>query len=350
MRRLSIFLATIAIATAGLFIGSASVQAPSAKAWAWKDTCTMFIFNKTGAQTNVRPILYTPVMPNPASMAQYAIFAATGIPTSGSAALTNTGIPVTWGCHAFINFANPGPTVSCEVSAPTKGANTFSCSGNVTTRIIEDDDDIAGNIFIPSGSGTGNDPLDPRQPKEGPPTLRQSQMPGSGWEEADDGLDDLGLLGGLMDSGEVGDICRDTDSGSAPEKVSTGLFTRRGGDQWSGAVTTRFAKKPQARATLSEALSTASVKCLRKLLTDDEMQAKARLQPMTTGALGSGLLSTRIKVRHSLPSGSVRNHYLDVLGTTRGPSMALVMLGGTGKPPSVSQQRAALDAALKRTR
>lgn len=347
MRRLGLFVAAVAVVSTALFAGTSSVQAPSAKAWAWKDVCTMFLFNKTGQRTNVRPILYTPVTPNPSSLAQYAIFVASGVPTTGAGALTSTGIPVTWGCHVFINFANPGPTVSCEVSAPTKGANTFHCDGNATTRILEDSDDIAGNIFIPSGSGPGDEPLAPRQPREGPPVLKRSQLPGSGWKDADDGLADLGLLGQLTEAGEPSDACTDAGAGPTPKKVSTGLLSRRDGDQWVGAVSTRFARKTQARATLSEALSTPSMKCLRKLLTNGDVQAKAKLQPLASGGLGRDVRSSRVRVRQTLVGGTVRSHYLDILGTTRGSTMAFVMIGSSGQPADAQQKQAAMSAAME---
>ncbi len=347
MRRIGLFVAAVAVISTALFAGSSSVQAPSAKAWAWKDVCTMFLFNKTGQRTNVRPILYTPVTPNPSSLAQYAIFVASGVPTTGAGALTSTGIPVTWGCHAFINFANPGPTVSCEVSAPTKGANTFHCDGNATTRILEDSDDIAGNIFIPSGSGPGNESLAPKQPKEGPPTLKRSQLPGSGWKDADDGLDDLGLLGQLIEDGQPSDTCTDSGAGPIPKKVSTGLLSRRDGDQWSGAVATRFARKSQAQATLSEALSGASQKCLRQLLTNDDLQVNAKLQPLASAGLGSDVVSARVKVRQMLVGGKARRHYLEVFGTTRGATMAFVMIGTSGKPATAAQKQAAMSAAME---
>ncbi len=36
----------------------------------------------------------------------------------------------TYGCHATVEFVNPGLNVSCVRSAPTTGANNFSCVGN----------------------------------------------------------------------------------------------------------------------------------------------------------------------------------------------------------------------------
>lgn len=350
MRRVAIFLASVAVALSGLVVTTATVQPPEAQAWAWKDTCTMFIFNKTGQQTNVRPIVYTPVIPAPVSMAQYAIFAASGVPTSGAAALVNTGFPPTWGCHTFINFANPGPTVSCTADAPTKGANSFGCSGNASTRIIDDSDDIAGNIYIPSGSGgPGDEELTQRQPKDGPPSFRRSHLPGKGWGKPED-VSDLGFLGRLMHQSELGDKCMAVGGeGPNARKVSTGMYSRHGGKQWVGAVAVTFDRKGQAAGTARDAVSKESMKCLRGLLTYQPKGTSARSQEMTTVVPGVDMQAHRVKVERSGVSGrTARTHYLDVMATTDGNKLAFFMLARADQPPSAAQKDAAVTAVLQR--
>jgi hypothetical protein len=336
-----------------VFVGAAALRPSRAEAWAWKDTCTIFVFNKTGAQTNVRPILYTPVMPNPASIAQYVTFAAIGVPTQGAGAvLTNTGIPLTWGCHTFINFANPGPSVHCEISAPTKGANTFSCGGNSTVRIIKDDDDIAGNVFIPSGSGdtVGKAPSSTRPPATGPAALRSSELPGGGWRTAKKGLDDLGVVGKLMNVNTLSSSCKagGGPSETAPTTTSSGLYTRHAGGQWIGAASATFATAAQARATLAEALSSSSLRCLRGLLTSTRLRTSTSNSLLLTGGLGSSVRATRLAVRQGLGGRRSRTHYLDVVGAAKGRRMALVMLASSGTPTSATLERAAVRAALRR--
>jgi len=70
-----------------------------AHATALKDNCTILATNKTGSQGNVRPIVYTPLLPtSPASIALYAARAVTGIQTNGFDAFTNYGTIVpSWG-------------------------------------------------------------------------------------------------------------------------------------------------------------------------------------------------------------------------------------------------------------
>ena len=73
-------------------IGAAAMRPADAHATALKDNCTFLVTNKTGSQGNVRPILYTPLLPtSPASFALYAARAVTGIQTSGFDTFTNYG-------------------------------------------------------------------------------------------------------------------------------------------------------------------------------------------------------------------------------------------------------------------
>jgi hypothetical protein len=79
--------------------GAAAMRPADAHATALKDNCTILATNKTGSQGNVRPIVYTPLLPtSPASIALYAARAVTGIQTNGFDAFTNYGTIVpSWG-------------------------------------------------------------------------------------------------------------------------------------------------------------------------------------------------------------------------------------------------------------
>jgi hypothetical protein len=49
----------------------------------------------------------------------------TGALKPADAAFVNWGIPLSNGCHARIQFVNPGASVNWVAEAPTQGANTF---------------------------------------------------------------------------------------------------------------------------------------------------------------------------------------------------------------------------------
>src|SRR5689334_4841184 len=102
-------IAMAGLAMAAVLIGTAALRPVEAHATALKDNCTLLVTNKTGTQSNVRPIVYTPLLPtSPASLALYAARVVTGIQTGGFDAFTNYGTIIpSWGCHTFMNFTSP---------------------------------------------------------------------------------------------------------------------------------------------------------------------------------------------------------------------------------------------------
>lgn len=338
-RRLALTgLALAAVLT--VFAGSAALKPTDAKAWAWKDTCTLIVFNKTGVQSSVRPILYTPLLPNPASLAEYAAFAITGIPTSGAAAFTNTGYPApSYGCHTFMNFSNPGPTVSCKVSAPTTGANTFSCEGNATTRIIKDDDDIAGNIFIPSGSGSSGP--EPTEPKKGPAALRAGALPGSGWRKSEK-ITDFGLAGKLMEDGTLPNSCGKDGDEVVPNTVSSEQLVRGGGDEGVGAIVGGYDNPAQAKRAVNEVLADESVGCLAKLLNSDD--TKVAVKPLPAAAEGGDVDGSQLVISRQAGGDSRPVAYLNVIGWTDGNEGAIELVETNGAAPDEADEDAAIGA------
>jgi hypothetical protein len=342
-RRFALVALTLA-ALLAMLIGSAALRPSNAKAWAWKDTCTLFVFNKTGVQTTVRPILYTPLLPNPASIAQYVAFAAIGIPTSGAAAFTNTGYPApTYGCHAFMNFSNPGPTVSCKVSAPTTGANTFSCEGNATTTTIRDDDDIAGNVFIPSGSGTAGP--QPAEPKVGPAAVQVGTLPGDGWRKSTK-ITDFGLAGKLMETETLPSNCDKSGDETPPNVVSSEQLVRAGGDQGVGAIVSTYDNSAQAKNGVEEAVSNHSIDCLAKLLSSTDLRTQVAVQPLpAANGNGNGNVDGNQLVISRRVNGDLRVvSYLDVIGWTEGNEAAVEMIETVGDAPDEAAESAAVDA------
>jgi len=339
-------LAVAAVSLAALlatFFASSAIQPQKAHAWAWKDTCTLIVFNKTGAQSNVHPILYTPLLPNPASVAEYAAFAIAGIPTEGAAAFTNTGYPApSYGCHAFMNFTNPGPTVSCKVSAPTTGANTFSCEGNATTRIIKDDDDIAGNVFIPSGSGSPGQDNEATEPEDGPAAVRVGALPGDGWRKSTK-ITEFGLAGKLMDKETLPNKCAKDGDEVVPNTVSSEQLIRAGGDEGVGAIVSTYDNAGQAKRGLNEALSDLSIGCLANLLSSNEMNTRVSVKPLP--AANDGDVDGNQLAISRLVKGDPRVvAYLNVSGWTDGNEAAVVLTETVGDAPDDADEAAHLGA------
>jgi hypothetical protein len=325
-----------------VFVGSAALKPADAKAWAWKDTCTLHVFNKTGQQSAVHPILYTPLLPNPASIAEYAAFAITGIPTSGAAAFTNTGYPApSYGCHAFMNFTNPGPTVSCKVSAPTTGANTFSCEGNARTKIIKDDDDIAGEIFIPGTASSGAMP-EPDEPEVGGAALRAGALAGDGWQKSTK-ITDFGLAGKLMWNEDLPQSCGKDGDEVVPDEVSSEQLIRSGGDEGVGAIVSSYDNPAQAKRGVNEALSDESVSCLAKLLSSNEMNTRVAVKALPNNESGD-VDGNQLVISRQANGDSRPVAYLNVIGWTDGNEAAVELVEANGDAPSEGDETAAIGA------
>jgi hypothetical protein len=344
LRRRAALAGLVLVGLLTMFFGSSAMQPSKAHAWAWKDTCTLIVFNKTGAQTNVRPILYTPLLPNPASVAEYVAFAAIGIPTTGAAAFTNTGYPApSYGCHTFMNFANPGPTVSCKVSAPTTGANTFDCEGNATTRIIADDDDIAGNIYIPSGSGAAGPEPEPTEPEKGPAALKAGALPGDGWRKSTK-ITEFGLVGKLMENETLPGNCDDHDNEVVPNIVSSEQLVRAGGDEGVGAVVSTYDNPAQAKRGVDEVLSNRSIDCLAQLLSSKEMRTRVDVQPLPAANDDGDVDGNQLVISRVVDGDPRVVSYLNIIGWTDGNEGAIAMVETVGDAPDDEDESAHVKA------
>lgn len=346
VRRFSVLIAATVVCSS-VFAGQL-LRPSSAQAWAWSDSCTFLAYNGTGSQGSVHPVLYIPILPSAAGEATFATFAVVGIPTSGAIPFRNTGYPVpSYGCHATLNFVNPGSNVGCVASAPTTGANHFSCGGNARVKITDDSDDITGEVHIPSTTRVSGPRPKPTLPARAPAALRKSDLPGTGWR-ATSNVARLGRLGKLMSTDTPPASCRNASRGPAPVAVGGALFARRGGADWAGATNVTFATAAQARATVADAMSNSSVGCLRRLLTSARIGTTATSSQLPTGGLGNGLRTSQVVVRQGVGGRVKGTSYLDVVATSKGRRMSLVLLGSTTSPTSATVERAAVRAALRR--
>ncbi len=323
-----------------MFVGTAALKPSSAEAWAWKDNCTLLVTNKTGAQTNVRPILYAPALPtSPASLALYAARAVTGIQTSGFDAFTNYGIPVpSWGCHTFMNYTSPSGTVSCHADAPTKGANSFGCEGPASTKVIQDDDDIAGEIFV-GGRFSPKAQAQPDQPTVSGGSVRSGALPGDGWKKTMVPTD-FGIPGKLMATGELPAECSNNAKEAAPNDVNTEMVVRAGGDEGVGAVVTTFDNAGQAKETVGEALSDSSIQCLVKLLNNQDTKVTAQPLPTEEG----GVEGSQLVISRRADEGWRPVSYLNVSGWSQGKEAAIELYETVGPAPTESDEAEATTA------
>jgi hypothetical protein len=346
-RRIALVGLTLA-AVLTMCVGAAALRPASAKAWAWKDNCTLLVFNKTSQQSAVHPILYAPLLPtSPASIALYAAYAVTGIPTSGAAVFTNYGVPVpSWGCHTFMNFTSPSGTVSCSVEAPTKGANTFSCEGPAVTKTIRDDDDIAGEIFIGSAGAKGGSGPAPDEPEVSGGSVRLGALPGDGWRKSLK-VTDFGIAGKLMAEEELPAECDNQGDEAAPNDVNTEQVVRAGGDEGVGAVVTTYDNAAAAKATVQEALSDQSVECLAKLLNSSDTKVAVGPLPSAEGAGDEGdqgVVGSQLVISRRGDGGFRPVSYLNVTGWAEGKEAAVELYETVGAAPSEADESEAAAA------
>lgn len=344
-RSMALGLAAV-VAVTGL-AGSAAVDPPKAQAWAWKDNCTAIIYNRTAAQSSVHPTSYIPLLPNPGSVAAFAAYAITGIPVNEALPLVNTGYPApTYGCHATVTTTSPNGMTSCAYSAPTTGANHFDCSNNVTFRIIEDDDDIAANVFIPAGSGPSSPPVTGKEPRRGPPALRAGALPGKGWRSTKK-LAHVGLIGKLMKRGSLSARCQ-RGGRRAPDVVSSTQLVQRGRGRGVGAVIGSYDTPRKADRVTDSALSDHSIRCLGSLLTSKRFHTRASAHPLAIARFGSDVRGSRVVVKRRV-DGRVRTAgYVDVVGSSNRGKSAVVILESAPHPMGSRAATAAVRTVLTR--
>jgi hypothetical protein len=340
-RRAAVVAASMA-AMLAMCVGAGALKPADAEAFAWKDNCTFLVNNNTGIQSAVRPTLYLPALPAPASLAEYAIFAVKGIPVSPQqAAFSNWGIPLSNGCHARLQMINPGATANCVAEAPTEGANTFYCDGNSTYRIKDNNDDISGEIWIPARS-SGSPAMKPDEAQTTGGSVRASALPGSGWRTTED-IGDFGIAGKLMETGELPASCNNSGKETAPNTARAEMLIRGGGDEGSGALVTSYDNSAQATASTKEALSDQSIGCLVKLL--NTADTKVAATPLPAAEAGDVEGDQLVISRRGGDGGDFRPvAYLDVIGSTDGDEAAVQLYETVGAAPSETQETEAIEA------
>jgi hypothetical protein len=338
-RRIAVVTASMA-ALLAMCVGTGALKPADAEAWAWKDNCTFQVNNTTGIQSAVRPSIYLPALPNPASLAEYAIFAVKGIPVSPEqAAFVNWGIPLSNGCHARIQFVNPGATANCVAEAPTEGANTFYCDGNSSYVIKTDNDDITGEVWVPGKSG-GSPPMKSGEAQATGGSVQAGALPGSGWAKTED-IGDFGIAGKLMETGELPDSCTNGGKETAPNASHAEMLIRGGGDEGSGALVMSYDNAAQATASTKEALSDQSIACLVKLLNTEDTKVAATPLPTEDGDVDGD----QLVISRSGDDGDFRPvAYLDVIGMTDGKEAAVQLYETVGSAPSETQETEAIEA------
>lgn len=321
---------------AALVLSAGAAHPDRAEAWAWKDSCYLSAYNKTPQQSYVRPVLYTPLPPLPtASLALYAALAISGVPKDGASTFINTGYPVpTYGCHAVMQFLNPGSNENCTYNAPTTGANHFNCNGSASVKITKDDDDIWGEVTFAGAfaeppapvSDTDGDGDDDRvfptglNPANQPPALRPGELPGDQWVDSGR-IGDLGRAGELMSAGEVSPGCAAKDDGPVPASVQSSLVTRDGGDDGVGAVAQQHGSAAEAQAAVDDVLSAASIRCLAGLLASGDERTDVETGAVPADELGDGAEGVRLE----LTRGG-RTDVLDVVARVEGREAQVLML------------------------
>lgn len=328
---------------AGMVVAGTAALAPAgAQAWAWSDTCLALVFNKSGSQSSVRPVLYVPVLPSASGEASYATFAIVGIPTTGAIPFSNTGYPApSYGCHTAIGFINPGSNVSCAMSAPTTGANHFSCNGNAKVKITKDDDDIFGDVYI-AEARSGTTSLKPRSPHIGSDAVRTSKLGGHGWKRSEK-ITGLGLAGSAMAADTLPANCHGRGGEATPKTVESEELVRNHGALGVGAVVQTYANTAQSQKTESDALSDHSIGCLARFLTSHKLHTTVTTESLPASTLGNGVQGSRLKIRRS-STGQV--DYLDVLGEVHGSQDAIELVEHASTPPAAGSDQTDL-AALR---
>jgi hypothetical protein len=334
-----------------------TVASQDAQAFAWKDTCEINVVNRA-AQSQVRPIALVEVPPNPIAYAKYVALVATGFPSNTGISFANTGFPLTGGCSAALFLNNPGDNVKCSASAPTVGANNFSCVGNQTARVDKDNDDITGTVFVaPNSLGEGGeestdppallnrqvDPFagakaKPKAPKVPAGVLSKGQLSGKGWQKTIK-VSDLGQFGKALEASDPKGACNDSDEKGVPKALSGGasLFVRGAGGEAIGELDGRYKTAGQAEATMEIATSARSMRCLAASLTSSDYKAKVAADGPDFGQ--GGVVTNRVVLKHGGFTG-----YVDVVGLADGRSNTVLVFFNHGKPAEVSHEEDVLEA------
>lgn len=324
-------------------------------AWAWKDQCLADVYNASG--DTARMIFWTPIPPVPSNLQLLPVYIAGGVPNGQFGMLTtNTGYPVTWGCHGTLAYNSVLGRVACAYDAPTKGANSFSCTGGPNTlRWQYDDDDIYVHVGIPArppgdGGVAGPDGSDDPTPARSETRqalrakLTDDDLPGD-WAVSSD-LSGAGPIGAAWANGTEPTSCRgDGRDGDTPGHAGSLL---RGGDgDFAASAVAEFQTVREANATYDTALSRASADCLAGLLRSGFAAgggtAETQVSSIDRGDRGAESDGYRIAIDAGDWQGM-----LDVLGVRKGDQLSMLLFGSTGDAPARRIQASALAAVASR--
>lgn len=351
-----------------MVVATAFAAPEKAHAWAWKDTCQSIVWN--GSPNTVRLLTWFPGPPYPATSA-YAVAAyiAGGVfPQSGGILLSNTGTPVTWGCHGQITYYAGAPVgqVNCTYSAPTRGANSFNCSGPVAWLQWKDDsDDIFVVVHILSkGPPLRKAPLiplaKPKPPKPPKPSaedlrakaagIHPGDLPGASWR-ARTSIKALGTLGQLWSRGTELASCEDkSNKGEISARANGGsLFVRHGGAESAFSMVSFFRSVEGANATFEEALTPHSAACLARLLSVQKGAYRTRATAVRRVLPGIDVRNAgyRVTIR-----GQVNKRpwsgYFDLVSLQHESKWALVGFFHASTPMQTSAEQSAVLAVAER--
>ncbi len=228
--------------------------------------------------------------------------------------------------------------MSCKVEAPSRGANTFSCDGPAATKIIRDDDDIAGQIGIISLTGKPSS-QEPQQPDVSGGSVKLGALPDAGWKESMD-IGDFGIAGKLIEDGTEAADCGKTGKEASPSDVNTEEVVRGGGDEGVGAVVTTYDNAGQAADFVKEMTSDHGIDCMTKLLNDQDTKVTAT--PLPTDV--EGVDGAQLVISRKGDDGWRPVSYFNVSGWTQGNEAAVEWYETVGAAPSEADEAEAAQA------
>jgi hypothetical protein len=328
-------------------IAVVAVAAPGdAHAVAWKDQCSITIYNHTDSIPGVRPVgpVLLEIPPNPLDegpwLTAFGFNAAgkpDGFPLDEGVTFTTIGIPVTWGCVMRPVFKWDGRfEVTCNVAAPSSGRNTFKCSPQtqgLTVKITTDNADIKGTVTfdqppVQLTEGASGLPPPPGA-KRVRALLRRRDLPGRGWRVANKPAQ-FGRLGTIIATNEAPASCKD-DKTSQPLAQRGGASAFARGSTIIGYEHGVYATSRQSRGRVRGAVSTQSIRCLARLLTSARLHTRARFaRYYLPGSRGVKLW--RVVVRTRMGNRITQTDYLDVAGLLHRRSNGLVLFANAKKP------------------
>jgi hypothetical protein len=322
------------------------------QAWAWKDTCIADVYNASGG--TARMVFWTPVLPIPSNLQMLPIYIAVGMPSGTALGMLtqNTGTPVSWGCHGTLSYASPLGVAACGYSAPTKGANSFDCTGLYGLRWQTNDDNIYVHVGLPitppgAAGAEAPDRDDDTTPASALTATATRAMLDDGdltgaWKTTND-LASTGAIGAAWAAGTESPSCqRDPKDGDVPGHAGQWLVGSDG--DVAGSAVADFATVREANATYDSAFSESSINCLAGLLRSG-VAANGGTATATVSRLDRPDLG-RESDAYRIDLGTAGT--LDVLGVRTGETFALTLFSSSDGDPSTAQENAAQAAVADR--